>query len=357
MQPNKLTQLVSPGVEGGTPLAETTPSEQNGIGARLRRTFSSVETLQITGLLLVIIVVSILMQSNFPRFLHPLNLEIMLVNFLPEAIIALGMTIVIVTGGIDLSVAGVYPLTAIVVGKLLVAELPVPLAVILALCAAMAVGWINAFMINTFKVHPFIATLAALLTLRGVNLVITDGATVSGFPTVFKEFGRSRLEMGDGAVDLPVALIIWAALALLIGYLLKNHRFFQQAYFIGGNKRSARMSGIKVERYMYFVFMLSSLMAGIAGVLVAAQFGAASNSYGQNMELRVITAVVIGGASLTGGVGSILGTTLGVIFLAIVYNAFAMTGIDTYWQDVVIGAMLLIAVFLSEFLKRRRIKQ
>lgn len=324
-------------------------------GGRLK-SLLSVENMQIIGLAVVIILISIAMQSNFPRFLHPLNIEIMLVNFMPEAIIALGMTTVIIIGGIDLSVAGVYPFAAIVVGKLLVAEVPVALAIILALAAAAAVGWINAFMINTFKVHSFIATLATLLTLRGVNIVITNGATVSGFPSSFKDIGRARLESGN-FLDIPLILIIFAILAFTFGYALRNHPFFQQAYFIGGNKRSARMSGIKVERYMYFVFMLSAALAGLAGILVAAQFGAASNSYGQNMELRVITAVVIGGASLSGGVGSIPGTTLGVLFLAIVYNAFAMTGISTYWQDVVIGIMLLTAVFLSEFLKRRRIKR
>lgn len=323
---------------------------------RLKSIFS-VENMQVIGLTAVIVLISIVMQSNFPRFLHPLNIEIMLVNFMPEAIIALGMTIVIIIGGIDLSVAGVYPFTAIVVGKLLVAEVPVALAVVLALMAAAAVGWINAFMTNTFKVHPFIATLATLLTLRGLNIVITNGATVSGFPDVFKQFGRARLEVADGFIDIPIILIGFAILAFALGYALRNHPFFQQAYFIGGNRRSARMSGIKVERYMYFVFMLSATLAGLAGIMVAAQFGAASNSYGQNMELRVITAVVIGGASLSGGIGSIRGTLLGVLFLAIVYNAFAMTGISTYWQDVVIGVMLLAAVFLSEFLKRRRTKR
>jgi ribose transport system permease protein len=322
------------------------------LAARLRR-LRSVENMQIAGLALVIITISLVMQANFPRFLHPLNLEIMAVNFLPEAIIALGMTIVIITGGIDLSVAGIYPFSAIIVGKLLVAGVPIPLAIVLTLCAAAGVGWINAFMTNTFKVHPFIATLATLLTLRGVNIVITEGATVSGFPDAFKAIGRARLVVGN-VVDIPVLLLIFAALAVVIGYALRNHQFFQQAYFIGGNKRSARMSGIKVERYLYFVFMLNATLAGVAGILAASQFGAASNSYGQNLELRVITAVVIGGASLSGGIGSILATTLGVTFLAIIYNAFAMTGISTYWQDVVIGVMLLTAVFLSEFLKRRR---
>ena len=334
-------------IESSTPSAPKT--------SRFRTNFS-VETVQTIGLTLIIIVISILMQSNFPRFLHPLNIRVMAVNFFPEAIIALGMTLVIITGGIDLSVAGIYPFAAIIVGKLLVASVPIPIAVVLILLISAGVGAINAFMTNTFKVHPFIATLATLLTLRGVNLVLTEGSTVSGFPQAFKAFGQARLQIGT-LVDMPVVLIIVAVLAFVIGYALKNHWFFQQAYFIGGNKRSARMSGIKVERYLYFVYMLSATLAGLAEILASAQSGAASNSYGQNMELRVITAVVIGGASLSGGVGAILPSILGVTFLAVIYNAFSMTGISTYWQDVVIGVMLLAAVFWSEFLKRRRIAQ
>ena len=349
MQPNENTPALSVAGDGKPVL-----SAASGRSASRLKAFFSVETLQLLGLIAVILAISFGMQANFPRFLNPLNLEIMTVNFVPEAIIALGMTIVIITGGIDLSVAGVYPFAAIVVSKLLVAGVPIPLAIVLTIIIAAGVGAINAFMTNTFKVHPFIATLATLLTLRGVNLVITDGATVSGLPAAFKAIGKARLIIGD-AVNIPLPLLVAAVLAIIVGYLLANNRFFQQAYFIGGNKRSARMSGIKVERYLYFVFMFSAALAGVAGILAAAQLGAASNSYGQNMELRVITAVVIGGASLSGGVGTILGTTLGVLFLAIVYNAFAMTGISTYWQDVVIGVMLLIAVFLSEFLKRRRL--
>lgn len=315
----------------------------------------SAETLQVIGLVVAIALISIGMQTQFDVFLSTANIEVMIVNFLPEAIIALGMTMVIITGGIDLSVAGVYPFAAIVVGKLLLQDLPVPIAIALALAASAGIGAINAFMFTTFKVHPFIATLATLLTLRGVNIVITNGATVSGFPDGFKVIGQERMVIGS-LISVPISVVIWLVIALLIGYSLANHRFWRYSYFIGGNRRSARMSGIKVEQYLYFVYMLSATLAGLAGIIVAAQFGAASNSYGQNLELRVITAVVIGGASLFGGVGSIPGSMLGVLFLAIVYNAFSMSGISTYWQDVVIGVMLLIAVFMTELLTRRRTK-
>ncbi len=315
----------------------------------LPRVFRSVESMQIFGLILAVLGLALYMNSKYPTFWTEINREIMILNFIFEATIAIGMTIVIIIGGIDLSVAAVLPFSAIVVGKLLNDGVSVPLAIALALGASAMIGFINAAMTNIFRVHPFISTLAMLLTLRGVNLVITDGSTVYGFPKSFNEIGQGR------TWNIPNPILIFAVLAVVIGFLLMNHKYFRQAYFIGGNRRSARMSGIHVERFLIFVFVLSSTLAGIAGIVTAAYYGAASNSYGQNMELRVITAVVIGGASLSGGTGSVLGTTLGVLFMAMVYNLFFFSDVSTYWQDVVIGTMLLGAVFLSEFLKRRRV--
>ena len=304
---------------------------------------------QQVALIIVIATIALFMQINFPRYLSRANIEVMLVNFVTEGIMALGMTVVMITGGIDISVAAVLQLSAIVVGMLMNAGVVMPLAIVLTLVVAAAIGWINASVTNICKVHPFIVTLASLLTLRGVSLVITKGTTVTGFPQAFAFLGRGKI------LEIRVSLILFVVLAVVIGYALKNHRYFQQAYFIGGHRRSARMSGINIERFIVFTFMLSAVLAGIAGIVICSQYGAASVSYGQNAELRVIAATAIGGASLTGGTGTIFGTTLGVIFLAMVYNAFNMTGVNTYWQDVAIGVMLLVAVFLGEYLKRRRL--
>ena len=324
-----------------------TPDTSTGRLSRLRP-FKSVDSRQIAGLFMAIVALAVLMQVNYPVFLTPFNIEIMAVNFVAEAIIALGMTLVIITGGIDLSVAAVMPFAAILFGLALNAGIPIALAIALVLIAAAFVGFLNASMTNAFRVHPFIATLAMLLTLRGVNLVLTGGSTVSGFRQTTAWLGRGQI------LGVPVSIVIFLVLAVLFAYLLKNQSFFRRAYFVGGNKHSASLSGINVERYLVFVYTTSAVLAGIAGILVASQYGAASNGYGQNLELRVITAVVIGGASLFGGTGSILGSVLGVVFLGMIYNAFDMLGVSTYWKDVVIGCLLLIAVFISEYLKRRQ---
>ena len=348
-RPSKIISSQGTDVKSTTDTTSMSPAISFLRTIRIPRAFRSVESTQIFGLLLAIVGLTLYMNSKYPTFWTEINREIMILNFIFEAIIAIGMTIVIITGGIDLSVAAVLPFSAIIVGKLLNDGISIPMAIALALGASSVIGFINASMSNIFRVHPFIATLAMLLTLRGVNLVITNGSTVYGFPKAFNQIGQGR------HWNIPYPILIFAVLAVVIGFLLMNHRYFRQAYFIGGNQRSAKMSGIRVERFLIFVFVLSSTLAGIAGIVTAAYYGAASNSYGQNMELRVITAVVIGGASLSGGTGSVLGTTLGVLFMAMVYNLFFFSDISTYWQDVVIGTMLLGAVFLSEFLKRRRV--
>jgi ribose transport system permease protein len=288
-----------------------------------------------------------LMAALYPQFADLANVEVLAMNFILEAFMALGMTAVIVSGGIDLSVSAVLPFAAIVTGLLLRAGTPVPIAIGIALLASAGVGALNATMRHVLRVHPFIVTLATMLSLKGVNLVMTGGAPVAGFPDSFTMLGRGRL------LGLPYALVLFAALAVAIGWFLAHHRRGQQVYLIGGNVRAARLSGVNVERVLLLVYILCSSLAGLAGIVAASQYVSASTGFGQNSELRVITAVAIGGASLNGGTGSVGGSVLGVLFLAIVYNAFAMSGVSTYWQDVVSGVMVLGAVLLAQAAARR----
>lgn len=297
-----------------------------------------------------------IMGYLYPGFLSPFNLEVLAMGFITEAFMALGMTLVIIIAGIDLSIASVLPFTAIIVAmslqKFAAFEIPtginITLSVLITLAAALLVGFINAALINKLRVHPFIITLSMMLTLRGINLVITDGGTVSGFPSAFGWLGQGYL------FGIPVPVVLFLIVGPFFGYILANHRYVQQAYFIGGNLRSAQLSGIDVQKFRMFVFMLSSGFAGLAGIITASQYNAANMAYGQNAELRVIASVIIGGTNLLGGSGTIFGTVLGVLFLATVYNAFTWTGISTYWQEVIMGSMLLIAVFIGQFVRSQR---
>jgi len=298
-----------------------------------------------------------------PGFLSAFNLEVLGMGFITEAFMALGMTVVIIIAGIDLSIASILPFSAILVGMLLHAftRLGLPVSVNIAcsmgitLFAAAVIGFISATLINKLRVHPFIITLSMMLTLRGVNLVITDGGTVSGFPAAFGWLGQGYV-IQTAAFGIPVPIVLFAIIGPLFGYILANHQYVQQAYFIGGNLRSAQLSGIDVQKFRRFVFMTSAGLAGLAGIITASQYNAANMAYGQNVELRVIAAVIIGGTNLLGGRGTIFGTALGVLFLATVYNAFTWSGINTYWQEVIVGGMLLSAVFIGQFIRARKKK-
>jgi len=302
-------------------------------------------------LIALILIMFISLSITVPYFFSAGNIEVLFMGFIFEAIMALGMTLVIIAGGIDLSVSAVLPFSAIVVAYFFKANVPVPAAIALTFLIAAGIGLFNAWMSNTLRVHPFIATLATMLTVRGLALAISNGENVtSDFPKGFSFLGQGKV------LGLPFPIFLFIVLAVVLGFLLKHHRFFQQVYFIGDNPKAAKMSGIKVEAFMSFVFILSAVLACTAGILTASRFENASNSYGINSELRVITAVVIGGTSIVkGGTGTIFGTVLGIIFMSIVYNAFVMAGINPYYETIVIGTILLGAVFMVEFFKEKEL--
>jgi ribose/xylose/arabinose/galactoside ABC-type transport system permease subunit len=304
-----------------------------------------------SAMLILLLLIVIGMSVRSPYFLTTGNFEVIMSSFVLEAIMAIGLTFVIISGGIDLSVSAVLPITAILVALLITSGVPVVWSILIVLVISIGIGLFNACLKIVLNVHPFIATLAMQLTLRGLALVISKGANVSGFPTTFTSLGQGRF------LGILIPIWIFAALIIVFGYLLKYHQFFQQVYFIGWDPNAARVSGIKVNRFTLFVFAFSSLLAGLAGIIAAAQYGAAHNSFGLGSELKVITAVAIGGTSMVrGGSGTMFGTFLGIMFMAILNNAFMMSGISTYWQDVVTGIMLLVAILLAESLKSKKLK-
>jgi ribose transport system permease protein len=293
------------------------------------------------GLATASLLVAAAITARHPDFLSAGNLETLAMNFVLEAFMALGMTLVVISGGIDLSVGAVLPFSAILVAMLLRDGVAVPTAVAIVLGVSAAIGAANAALSLALRAHPFVVTLATMLSLKGLNLVLTQGGPIVGMPEGFFWLGQ-----GD-VLGAPVPLALFALLALAIGLGLARHRLGQHVYLVGGNRRAAQTSGVAVGPVLVGIYVISSVLAGLAGIVAASQYGSASAGFGQNSELRVITAVVIGGGSLSGGRGSIAGTLLGVLFLAVLYSAFATTGISTYWQDVVTGALVLAAVLLN----------
>ena len=307
---------------------------------------------QNTCLIAITLVVFTGMSLFVSSFFSPANFEVLVMGFIFEAIMALGMTMVIIAGGIDLSVGSVLGFSAILIAYFFKAHFSIALALACTFGVAVLIGVFNAWMTNTLRVHPFISTLAMMLTIRGLGLAISNGENVaSDFPAPYLFLGQGRV------LGVPFPIVVFLALAAVLGVLLKHHRFFQQVYFIGDNPKAARLSGIRVERFLYLVFVLCSLTACTSGVLTAATYDNASNSYGINAELRVITAVVLGGTNIVkGGTGTIFGTVLGVLFMSIVYNAFVMANVNPYWETIVIGSVLLAAVFLVDAFKRLEVR-
>ena len=264
---------------------------------------------------------------------------------------ALGMTLVIISGGIDLTVAGVLPFSSIILALFMIRGVPFAAAIMLVLAAAAGIGCLTNLFRKKLNLHPMVVTMAIAAVLKGLNLTLTGGSAISNFSEGFSAWSTRRI------AGMPLSWIVYILLAAVFIYFSKNKKSFQQIYFVGGNEEAARLSGIKVEGVYRNVYIISAVLAAAAGILTAMTYSSASYSYGTNADLRVITTVAIGGTSLThGGYGSVTGTLLGTLFMAMIYNAFVMSGISTYYQDVVTGAFLIVAVLMSEgmnILKKR----
>jgi len=301
-------------------------------------------------LLIIVVALFVLMCFLSPIFLTRENLLAVLLGFSVEGIIAVAMTMLLVSGGFDLSVGSVVGLSAAVAAILVKSGVPVPLGMLGGIAIGGCVGLFNGTVVTKLGINPFITTLSGLNMFRGLSIILMDGKNISGLPDLYKVLGQNYL-MG---IQMP----IWYAIAFFIigAIVLKKSRFFRQNYYIGGNEKSAMLSGIKVGKVKIFNYMLTGLAAGFAGVVMSSRVSAATTTLGTGMELRVITAVIIGGASLTGGEGSVLGTFLGSLLMAFVTNMINLTGVDVYWQTFVMGAILLVAVVVDRVGKLRREK-
>jgi ribose transport system permease protein len=304
------------------------------------------------ALIVVLIAMGIGMAFASPVFLDVGNLQAILLSLSVEATIAVGMMILIISGGLDLSVGSVLGLTGVVTGLALQAKMSVVPAILLGLLAALSVGLTNGLLVAKMKINPFITTLGMSITIRGLLLVIARGRAVLNLPASFTVIGQGSV-LGGFQVPIFVMLVI-----VVIGdTLMRNWRFFRQNYYIGGNERAAALSGINVDLVKIFNYCIVALLAGVAGLLITARFGSSSVTVGTGVELRVITATIIGGASLSGGEGTVFGAFLGALLMGMLANALNLLGVDAYWQNLITGMILIIAVLFDVINERRRNRQ
>ena len=296
---------------------------------------------------LLVLVIAAVIAS--PYFLELRNIMNLLRGAAPMAIIAIGMTIVILNKGIDLSVGSILGVSAIIIGSVM-PQSPV-LAILLALLCGTAIGVVNGLLITKARLQPFIATLAMLIFARGVVYIVTDGANIvlRQPPAWFSFIGSGYV----GPVPMPViiAAIVWAFAAYMLGGL----RFGRHIYAVGANEESARLYGIAVDWVKIRVYALSGFLAALAGILVVGRLTVAEPNAGQLIELDAISATLIGGTTFDGGVGGVHGTILGVLILAVLGNVLNLIGISPFVQMLLQGVIIVIAVIMIDM--RARLKK
>lgn len=303
-------------------------------------------------ILLLVVVLSLFMSIRSPQFLTARNFMVVGNYMATDMIIGAFLTISLIAGNTDFSVGSNMGCSAFVCGLLLNAGAAIPLAILGGLVTGVIIGLINAFCVVRLKVLPMIATMGTWMAFKGVGLMIINSSTLSNFPRAFKALVQDNQFLGF--LGLPSLLSSMLIVTIIAAFLLKYISFFHQAYFIGSNPESAKLSGINVKRFTFVLYMLIGLCAAFAGVLAISRYGSAPASLGQGVEFRVISALLIGGVSLNGGEGSILGTFLGILLMALIANALTLFGIDTNLQNVLIGSIMVVSVAIDEANRRRQ---
>lgn len=304
--------------------------------------------IQVAGILPILILICILFSFLSSNFATPGNA----INILRQAsiniVLATGMTFVILTGGIDLSVGSILAVSAVV--SVLVSLIPAIgwAAVPAALVTGLLLGLINGALITFLDVPPFIVTLGSLTALRGAAFLVANGTTLINRNINFAWVGNNYLG------PFPWLVVIALLTILVSWFVLRQTVLGVQIYAVGGNDRAARLTGIKVDRVLLFVYGVSGLLAGLAGIMSASRLYSATGMLGQGYELDAIAAVILGGTSFTGGVGTIGGTLLGALIIAVLNNGLTLLNMSYFWQLVVKGLVIIVAVMIDRLRRRSR---
>jgi len=329
------------------PLQAAAPTRGMSLWSRLQR--SAVERLHVRlESLIVLAGLCLIMSFLSPFFLSINNFLNILLATSTIGVLAIAATFVIGSGGLDLSLGSVMGLAGVVGAYAAVNfGLPAPLAVIACLGAGAAAGHVNGQLVTRAFVPAFIVTLGMLGLARGLALVISDGRVIYGLPSTLLYIGQGR------PFGIPMPVIIFILTALIMHCILAYTRFGRHTLAIGDNENAARTAGIKVERHRRILYTLSGGLAGLAGLLFMARINSGDPTAGLNYELTAITAAIIGGTNLFGGRGSILGTMVGALIMGVLQNGLNLLAVQSYYQQMAIGAVLILAVFIDQYQIRR----
>ncbi|OFV22201.1 ribose ABC transporter permease [Staphylococcus sp. HMSC14C08] len=291
------------------------------------------------GLILLIIVVSILN----PSFLDLSNLLNLLRQISINGLIAFGMTFIILTGGIDLSVGSILALSSAFIALMITSGVDPIIALIIGVLIGFVLGAVNGLLVTKGNMAPFIATLATMTIFRGLTLVITDGNPITnlGDSYLFQLFGKGYF------IGIPVPAVTMIIVFVILLIILQKTTFGRHTYAIGGNEIAAKISGIKVNKIKILIYGISGLMSALAGGILTSRLNSAQPTADTSYELDAIAAVVLGGTSLTGGKGRIVGTLIGVLIIGVLNNGLNLLGVSSFYQQVVKGVVILIAVLID----------
>lgn len=296
-----------------------------------------------TGILWVMVALVIIMSIISPTFFTSRNLINVAKQASITSVIGVGMTFVLITGGIDLSVGSVMALSGTLAASVAVADKNMPILAVILVGVALGTlcGLINGVGVSYIGFPPFIMTLGMMTIARGIPLVYTNGTPIFGLSDAFNALANSRI------LGIPT-LVYYMVVISIIGYVILSKTVLgRQIYGIGGNEEAARLSGVPVARLKMLVYVFSGFLAGIAGILICSRITSGNGTVAQGYEMNAISAAVIGGVSMTGGSGSVLGMVVGAMILTIIQNSFDIMGVNSFYQDIIKGIIILLAVFID----------
>ena len=298
-------------------------------------------------LLTILVVMTVVLSIVSPMFFKVSNFLSLARSLSIEGVALIGMTILLVSGNMDLSIGSVMALSGVIAASIMEAGLPFGLSVAGAAATGLVFGFINGFIITRFRIHPFIVTFGIMSIARGIALSITQGQPIRIFNDYFDFLGQATV------FGIPLVTVIFILLVVFFDFCMRNIRYFRQFYFIGGNAVSAELTGINISRVRIFGFVLTGLLASLSGIFATARFQGAIPTAFAGVELKLIVAAVVGGCTLDGGEGSILGAVLGIVFLFLLTNGMTLLGVSMYWENFVLGAFLVVVVFFNSSIQTR----
>ena len=300
------------------------------------------------GTLLGLIGLCVVLWILTPHFLTVSNLLNVAQQTSINAIIAVGLTFVIITAGIDLSVGSILAFSGVVLASVLRAGCPIALAMLVGLAVGMACGLVNGVLISFGRIPPFISTLGMMSVARGSALLYTSGRPISGFSESFRFLATGKI------LFIPAPVVIMLAVYLIAYFVLNRTKFGRYTYAIGGNEEAAILSGVNVKLYKTMVYGICGMLSALGAIILTARLNSAQPIAGMMYELDAIAATVIGGTSLMGGQGSVIGTLIGAFIMGVLRNGLNLLGVSSFFQQVVIGSVIIIAVLMDMALKKQR---